>query len=316
MDRTVATGAGVAFVGHVALIALLIWLARMAPTPVVPPPEIEVSFEEDVGLVSSAPEAPQTAAPAEGEEAPIPEQAAGADAAVPEEAPPEPEVVTEPTPSVSRDRPEAPRRDARSNQPSTRREVTPPRPQPPRPQQSRPTPPRPTPQRQTPPRQPQRPAATPGQSQRPATTPGRGQGQRSTGSRLPSLGSFGRDPSAPAREARPAATVSAQARASFTALLARQIQRCSSQQRLSASEARSLRPVVSFTLNRDGSLASAPRVLRTEGQDESNSRYVDLANEAIIRAIRSCAPYRGLPAEQYDAPNGWRQPPAIRLTFQ
>ena len=283
MERTEATSFGVAFVGHVALIWALKLLLDTSGA-LTPPPAMEVSFAEDVGLVSTAPstEAP---APAFGEETALADEAGGEEATVPEPEPvAEPEPVRSPSPSTPRDRPEEPRRNARSNVPSR------PQPQP----QSQP-------QRQ---RQPQQ-----------QRQPGSGPAQQNRRSGLPDPNSF--NTNGEGRSQQPSgAVVSAQARANFASLLGRQIARCSRQQRPPAIEARSLRPVVVIRLREDGSLDGAPVVRTIEGLNDSNRQYEQQARDAILRAVRSCAPYTGLPPEQYSVPNGWRQPPPIRLNFQ
>lgn len=60
--------------------------------------------------------------------------------------------------------------------------------------------------------------------------------------------------------------------------------------------------VVRFRLNRDGSLASAPEVLRTTGDNESNRTQVRRHQEQAVRAVRLAAPF-DLPEQYY---SGWR----------
>ena len=277
MERTEASGFGVALVGHIALIVALKFLLDTSGA-LTPPPAMEVSFAEDVGLVSTAPQT-EASAPAFGEETAPADEAGGDEATVPEPEPvAEPEPVRSPSPSTPRDRPEEPRRNARSNVPSQAR---------------------PQPQTQ---RQPQQ-------------RPGRGPAQQNRRAGLPNPNSFNTD--GEGRSSQPSgAVVSPQARARFASLLGRQIARCSRQQRPPAIEARSLRPVVVIRLREDGSLDGAPVVRAIEGLNDSNRQYEQQARDAILRAVRSCAPYTGLPPEQYSVPNGWRQPPPIRLNFQ
>jgi len=302
MERTEATSFGVAFVGHVALIWALKLLLDSSGA-LTPPPAMEVSFVDEAAMVSSSPST-EAAAPAVGEDLGPVEEAAGTEAAVPAPEPepiPEPEPVRTPSPPTPRDRPEEPRRTARSNVPSQVR----PQPQP----QQRP-------QRQQPQRPQQQAQQRPQERQ---AQRGQGQAQRSSGSVLDRLSrEFGRGPANSQGKAQspPAATVSTQERANFASLLGRQIGRCARQQRPPAIEARSLRPVVVIRLREDGSLDGAPLVRTIEGVDESNRQYEQQARDAILRAVRSCAPYTGLPPEQYAVPNGWRQPPPIRLNFQ
>ncbi|HEY0326280.1 MAG TPA: hypothetical protein VGC46_09955 [Allosphingosinicella sp.] len=281
MERAEASGFGIALVGHIALIVALKFLLDTSHS-LTPPPAMEVSFAEDVGLVSTAPSTEAPAPSASDEVGPV-EEASGSEAAVPEPLPePEPEVTRAPSPSTPRDRPEEPLRTRRSNVPSQ------PRQQPQRQQVQ----PRPAPQ-------------------------GQGQRQRSAGFDANRLRqSLGPGPSTSQGQSQQpsAAVASPQAQASFVAALTRQIARCTRQQRPPAIEARSLRPVVVIRLGEDGTLEGAT-VRRIEGVNDSNRQYEQQARDAILRAVRACAPYTGLPAELYAVPNGWRQPPAFRLNF-
>ena len=282
MERTEATGFGVALVGHIALIVALKFLLDTSGA-LTPPPAMEVSFAEDVGLVSTAPET-EASAPAFGEEPGPAEEAAGSEASVPEPEPvAEPEPVRTPSPPTPRDRPEEPRRTARSNVPSQ------PRPQP----QQRP---QAQPQRQQaqPQRQPQR---------QPSTRPGSGPAQTSRGSRLPSAGSFGDDAGS---NTRPAAQMTGQAAADIGSAIQRQVQPCAIRQRPPAPEAREIVTSIRLHLTRDGRLASAPQVVGQAGIDEDNRRYAELVRERAILAFRECSPLRNLPQELYDVPRGWQ----------
>lgn len=282
MERTEATGFGVALVGHIALVVALMLLLDKSGA-LTPPPAMEVSFAEDVGLVSTAPET-EASAPAEGEEPGPAEEAAGSEASVPEPAPaPEPDPVRTPSPPTPRDRPEEPRRTARSNVPSQ------PRPQP----QQRP---QAQPQRQ----QQQRTAQAQPQRQ---GQPGRGQAQQSRGSRLPSAGSFGSDPGS---NTRPAAQMTGQAAADIGSAIQRQVQPCAIRQRPPAPEAREIVTSVRLRLTREGGLAAAPQVVGQDGINEDNRRYAELVRERAILAFRECSPLRNLPQELYDVPRGWQ----------
>ena len=59
-------------------------------------------------------------------------------------------------------------------------------------------------------------------------------------------------------------------------------------------------------LNRDGSLAARPRMTRQSGIDLENQRYAERVRDLAIAAFVGCAPLRGLPAELYEVPRGWR----------
>ncbi len=276
MDRTESTGFGVAFLGHAAFFGALYWLYQQAEGPPLLPAPMEVSFVEEVGPVSSAPDIAEPA-PSFGEMG-SPEEASGATASAPITAP-IPEPVRPPVETGDRRRPDLTRN------PITVRPAAPPR------------------------------VAAP---QRPPAQPGQGRAQRTTGFDPRRLAeSLGRGPPE-ARGAAPAprGAATAQERTSFTSALAAKIARCSRQQRPSTQEARSLRPIVVIRLRQDGSLDGAPVVRSVEGLNETNRQYETQAREAIVRAVRNCAPYTGLPPELYSVPNGWRQPPPIRLNFQ
>lgn len=302
MERTEASGFGIALVGHVALILALKALLDTSGA-LTPPPAMEVSFAEDVGLVSTAPET-EASAPAQGEEPGPAEEAAGGEASVPEPVPeptPVPEPARTPSPSTPRDRPEEPRRTARSNVPSR------PTPQP-RQQQQRPQP-QPQRQQQRPAQaQPQRSAQA--QPQRSAQAqpqrqgqPGRGQAQQSRGSRLPSAGSFGEDAGS---NTRPAAQMTGQAAADIGSAIQRQVQPCAIRQRPPAPEAREITTSVRLRLTREGALAAEPQVVGQDGINEDNRRYAELVRERAILAFRQCSPLRNLPQELYDVPRGWQ----------
>lgn len=92
LDRSEATGAGAALIGHAALAAALYYLVDRTPEeePLPPPPpSMQVSFVDEVGLTSSAPTTQPSAASSAAELGP-PEEAA------PAEADPVPEPTHEP----------------------------------------------------------------------------------------------------------------------------------------------------------------------------------------------------------------------------
>jgi outer membrane biosynthesis protein TonB len=62
---------------------------------------------------------------------------------------------------------------------------------------------------------------------------------------------------------------------------------------------------VEVRLNRDGSLAAAPRFVDQDGQTASNAPQQQLHRERAINAIKLAAPFRGLPEEYYDAWKGF-----------
>ena len=237
MDRVEVTGAGIALVGHAALLAALTVGLTMAANPLPMPNAMEVSFVEEVGLVSSAPEpSTQPAALATAPEVGrIEDQAAPA-----APAPAEPRAVAEePAPAAAR-------------------------------------------------RPPQRPAER-------TRRPGLGD---------LNLAGLGRDPASRSASP-PAAAMSAAAMADIGSAIARQVQPCADRQVIPHPSAVRIATVMNLRLNRDGSLAAPPRVVRQSGLDDDNRRYAQRVADIAVAAFTGCAPLRGLPAELYDVPRGW-----------
>jgi hypothetical protein len=137
----------------------------------------------------------------------------------------------------------------------------------------------------------------------PAPTAGTG---RTT--RRPGLGdldprAFGRDPASRSNTP-PAAVMSAQARADIGQAIARQVQPCADRQAVPYG-AGQIVTQINLRLNRDGSLAGRPRVIRQLNADGDNARYAQRAADIAIAAFSECSPLRGLPQELYDVPRGW-----------
>ncbi len=318
MDRTEATGLGVAVAGHGLLLALLVaGLATVTRPPPLMQTPIEVSFAEDVALTSAAPAAEAPAprvAPELGppeDAAPAPEPAP-APPAEPEPAPPAPAPPQKPAPRPG----PAPEPPAPKAAPAPERPARRPEPRP-APKQATPAPERPRPQ------QPARPAARPAQTRtadarpaparpapaRPAPARGgSGEAERPRGSRLGAdlLKGIGSDPS-PAREARPSGVVmNGRAATNIGSAIARQVQPCADRQIIPGPGAERISTEIILRLNRDGSMAAPPRVGRQTGLDDENRRYADRVADLAKRSFVECAPLRGLPDELYDVPNGWR----------
>jgi outer membrane biosynthesis protein TonB len=117
------------------------------------------------------------------------------------------------------------------------------------------------------------------------------------------LGGFGNDPAA--RNTRPAgAVVTNQARASMDAAILRALLPCQ-RQPLPAPQARQIRVRVEVTLRADGGLASA-RVMSVANSDPDLRIYEQRMRDLAVNVIEQCAPIRGLPAEYYNVPRGWR----------
>ena len=249
MDRAEATGLGVAVAGHVALIAALALGLANAVNPPDVPSAMEVSFVEDMGLVSAAPQ-PAVEQPA---------QSMAPEAGPPEEAVPAPQ--PEPFPPQPRAAP-----------------VPEPRPAP---RQAAPAPARPAPKNSVP-------------------------RERARGTRLGPdlLKGIGADPS-PSRSAAPPATMTGEARASINAAIRRALVPCE-RQPLPAPEAGAIKVDVRVRLNPNGSLADAD-VLRVRNPDPALAMYERRMQDLALAIVRGCTPIRGLPAELYDVPRGWRQ---------
>ncbi len=193
--------------------------------------------------------------------------------AAPEEAPPQ-EAAPAPTPAPIPDRTPAP-----------------PRPAPPRPA--------PSPERAAPPR-----PAPP----QPMRQQGTATAQRNTASRLGAdlLRGIGNDRTARTNSP-PAATYGPSERASVRQAIARALMRCQ-RQPLPAPEAAAIRVNYRVTLNQDGSLASA-QFLSVINDDPALERYERRMRDIALNVINACTPIRGLPAEFYDVPGGWRSFP-------
>jgi len=205
-----------------------------------------------------------------------PNPAPSAQASVaPEVAPPE-EAAPAPAPTPIAEPTPAPPRAAPRPAPSPERAAAPPRPAPPR----------------------------------PATQPGRAttHTQRNTGSRLGAdiLRGIGNDRNARSNSP-PAATYGPSERASVRQAIARALMRCQ-RQPLPAPEAAAIRVNYRVTLNPDGSLASA-QFLGVLNNDPALERYERRMRDIALNVINSCTPIRGLPAEFYDVPGGWRSFP-------
>lgn len=134
-----------------------------------------------------------------------------------------------------------------------------------------------------------------------------GQADRSRGSRLGPdfLKGLGRDPTpSPSQEA-PAATMTSQAAANIAQAIARQVQPCADRQVYPGPGAERIVTTLNLRLNRNGSLAGAPRLVRQSGIDDENGRYAQRVADLAIRSFVECSPLRGLPDELYAVPRGW-----------
>lgn len=170
-----------------------------------------------------------------------------------------------------------------------------------------PAPPQPTPRRATPAPERASPVAQtdPRDRRRPETARNR-PGHESRAPRLGDLNldNIGRDPS-PNRSRNPPAQMTGQAAANIAQAILRQIQPCADRQIDPGPGANQIVTAINLRLNRDGSLAARPRVVRQTGINDENQRYADRVADLAIASFTGCAPLRGLPAELYDVPRGW-----------
>jgi hypothetical protein len=83
------------------------------------------------------------------------------------------------------------------------------------------------------------------------------------------------------------------------------IQPCANRQTNPGPGAERIVVTMALHLARDGGLAEPPRILGHGGVNADNERYVGQVDAHAIASVVECAPLRGLPAELYDAPNGW-----------
>jgi outer membrane biosynthesis protein TonB len=263
MDRAEAAGLGVALVGHAALlIALTLGIAAWGDPPPIANP-FEVSFVEEVGLTSAAPQPTQQP----------PEQGMAPETGPPEDAAPAP--VAEPLPPLPEPRPAPPA-------------------------------PRPAPKQALPAQPRERAQAQPSRPRPAPTQRNAGTGERTRRSLIGPdlLKGLGRDPS-PARSKAAPAAIPGEARASINAAIRRALVPCE-RQPLPSPEAAAIKVDVRVTLNRNGSLASA-QVARVRNDNAALRMYEQRMRDLALAIVRGCTPIRGLPAEYYDVPRGWRQ---------
>jgi hypothetical protein len=251
IDRADAAGIGISLAGHAALLALLSVALFTATSQPPMPPAMEVSYVEDIGLVSGSPN---------------PAQEPAAQATAPDLGPVE-DAAPAPSPGPA---PPAPVPTPRQALPAPAARPVPPRPA------ARPAPPAPAAAQRT---------------------------------RRPGLGdlnpnAFGRDPNSQSSRP-PAAAMSSRAAADIGQAIIRQVQPCADRQVDPGPGANRIVTTMNLRLNRDGSLASRPRVVRQSGLDDENRRYAQRVADIAIAAFTGCSPMRGLPAELYDVPRGW-----------
>lgn len=273
-------GLGVAIAAHLGLVALLIWRPPSAPT--IPPPErMTVTFSDNVGLTSTSPEPMANAAP---DMAPAIGEA------------PRPEPVAEPEPAP-----------VPVPQP---REIAPPLPRPvPKPvAKVQPAPPKPVakPAEPAPPRPKQTSAARQQQqaeaAQRPSTKAPAGGSRFADAFKTGVSGATqtGTSRNAPAAGAGPS-------QASLASAISRELK--PNWVAPQGADAEQLVTILAWSLNRDGTLAGTPRVVRQDGITDANRPQAARHAEQAIRAVQLAAPF-DLPEEFYDS---WKRISSFRF---
>jgi len=159
------------------------------------------------------------------------------------------------------------------------------------------------------PRQTVAPRPTPPATQRPtpAPTPRASPSRQAGGSRLGDDFLKGVGGSESNNRGTPAATVGAAEAASLIQAISREIKpHWNAPQGVDAEK---LVTVLSFELNRDGSLKGTPRVVSQSGITDSNRPQAGLHAERAIRAVQLAAPF-DLPDEFYDK---WKRVSSLRF---
>jgi outer membrane biosynthesis protein TonB len=290
MDRAEKAGLGVAIVGHAALfVALSLSLFAPPTLPKIENDPIEVQLVEEVAEQTRMPE------PAS---APAPPAPAAAPSLPP---PPEPIEAPKPTPPVPAPRPEP----APVPKP-TPKPIPKPRPVPkPVPKPVAKPAPKPAPKPVAKPAKPQ------DQSGRrrpdksiPAATPPRPRSNSGLGDAMRNLGNPGAAPAKPGPAPRPTPA----AKPGPAAIDAVAVKRA-----LGSEIGRQLKPrwkaptgqdvdqlvtILSWDLNKDGSLSGEPRFVSQGGGNASNAAQAAVHKENAIKAVRAAAPFK-LPSEHY-----------------
>jgi outer membrane biosynthesis protein TonB len=280
MERSEKTGLGIAVGGHVLLFGALSlgWLLSPPPAPP-PPPPMDVSMVDDIGLTAQAPQS--TVAPT-ASKAP--------DTGPAEQAPPPAAAAPAPVPAPP------------VKQPDT---IPPPKPAP-KPAPAPKTPAKPTPDKSKTP--PKRDAAALSKMMADVQAEGQSADAKGKKQRASLLGDDFRKTLAQGRantnsDAPQAAAIDAKALAGIVDAIRRQIQPCADRQINPGPGANTIRVVLNLRLNRDGTLASTPTVVRTSGVDDDNGRYARRVVDLGVAAFKGCSPLK-LPEEYYATANG------------
>ncbi|TZG26121.1 hypothetical protein [Sphingomonas montanisoli] len=263
MERAEKAGLGVAFVGHVVLLAIMS-LNLMSARPKPPLADaMDVMLVDKVALQSSSPE--KAVEPPQQMEAP--------DVGKPEEATPPPEPTPAPTPPKPEPKPVA--------TPKPAPKPAKPTPAPPKAEAAKPAP--------------EKPAA---KAKPKATNLGDDFLKGIPASKSPGKGAVAR-----------AAVISPIQANGLAALIASQVKPCYTVPTGGAG-ATSIVTQVRLRLKPDGGIAVTPEVTANAGVNDSNAAYLRQMNEAAVRALQRCAPYK-LPPELYEG--GWED---IKFNFR
>lgn len=283
-----AAALGIALLGHLALVAVLV-LYKPADSAPPAPERMSVTLSEDTALVSTAPN-------------PAADPAADAGPVL-GESPPEPAPEPEPEPKPQ----PQPQPVQKVTPPQPKPRVTPPRPQPVARPTAKPTPPRPQPSaRPTPPRA--KPPTAPPRAR--PTPPNPRQTGRPGNTSFDNAFKDGIPPGRPGgKDRRPPAQATGQQRTAWQNSVSARVQGPWQRCPISGLDVENLRVVVPFTLGRDRRVVSfgEPRVT---GITAANRTQVEPFKACAIKAIKLGAPYAALPDEYYDQ---WK---SRELTFR
>ncbi|MFN3516656.1 MAG: hypothetical protein ACK4YM_05790 [Novosphingobium sp.] len=281
-------GLALAALGHAAVLWVLV-TAR--PPKVLPPPErVSVTLSEEVGAISTSPEASANPAPDKGPQ--------------PGEPAPEPKPQVEPQPQFQSQSQPQPKPD-----PAPKPAPAPPpkanlaqRPAPaPQPKASLAPNPRPVPA--------SAPKAAPTQAAAPKAAPARSSPVRAGTSSFNDAFASGIPGGSGKAKNPPAAEASAQQVSAWTSLIGSKVRGPWMSCPVSGLDVDKLRASVRFTLDPAGRIASIEDPVIT-GITDANRPQVRPFSDCAVRAIRLAAPFAGLPAEFHDQ---WKN---RRLTFR
>lgn len=319
MERSDTIGLSVAAAGHVLLLAILSFGLFKAPeAPKQHQKSIDVSLVDAVALESATRNHAPAATAQAPETGPI-EEAAPAPAPEPE---PKPQPVAKPTPPPPPPPAPTPRVQPRPEpKPAPKplpKPVEKPKPVAEKPSPEKAPPPKPKPAAAAPEAKKAPPAkqtaksstsdAKPTSAAKPAAAPakttakaaaGEGTAEKPRGTRLgPNFlkGIADDTPAPPAAKGSPAPLGAAEARA-LNAEITRQLK--PNWRAPTGADVDQLVTVLTWRLNRDGSIASGPTVVSQSGKTDTNRPQQQLHIEAAIRAVRAAAPFN-LPPQYYD----------------